>query len=120
MILVGRASEEELLNLAGRRHGSLVAYFGYVRDFANGKSVTEMMCSETEESKKILRDIEKEILATYPVKNIILYHSVGKLNVGELLAAVIVSTVHREEGFKACMMGIDRIKEKEPVERREY
>ncbi len=120
MILVGKADEEELLNLAGERKGSIVSYFGYVREFANGKKVSGMVCDEHEKTREIMEVIEQEIISKFPVERIILYHSIGNLGAGELLAAVVVSSVHRDEGFKACRMGIDLIKEKEPVRREEY
>jgi len=120
MILVGRADEEELLNLAGARKGSMVTYFGYVRGDVDGRAVRGMRCTERENGHEIMENIEREIRERYPVENVILYHSVGDLKVGDLLAAVLISSVHRAEGFEACRYGIDRIKELEPVEREEY
>ena len=120
MILVGRADEEELLNFIPEKKGSLVTYFGYVRDHANGKKVKRMQCKEKEDSRKIMEEIEKEIKGRFPVESLILYHSVGELKVEDLLAAVLVSTVHRKEGFEACRLGIELIKEREPLRRREF
>ncbi len=117
MILVGRADEEELLNLMPERKGSLVTYFGYVRREANGKIVNEMQCNKKEDTERIMEDIEREIREKYDIEQVILYHTIGTVKVGELLAAVIVSSVHRDAGFEACRAGIDLIKEKEPVER---
>ena len=119
MILIGRTDEEELINLIGEKKGSIVAYFGYVRHESKGKEVREMICDEKPNSHTIMKEIEEKIKKKYSVRDIILYHSVGKLKVGDLISAVIVSTVHREEGFKACRMGIDMIKDLEPVERQE-
>ncbi len=120
MILIGKASEEELMNFIGEKKGSVVAYFGYVRRESGGKEVRGMICEEKPDSHRMMEDIEEEIRRRYPVENIILYHMVGKLKVGELISAVIVSSVHRDEGFEACRMGIDLIKELEPVKRKEF
>ena len=120
MILIGKASEEELMNLVGEKKGSVVAYLGYVRGKSKGKEVRGMICEEKPDSHIIMEDIEEKIRKRYPVKNIIIYHRVGKLKVGDLISAVIVSSVHRGEGFEACRMGIDLIKELEPVKRREF
>ncbi len=120
MILIGKADEEELMNLVPEKKGSLVTYFGYVRERSNGKEVKYMVCSEKESSHAILEDIENEIKSKFPIDFIILYHSVGKLKVGDLISAVIVSSVHREEGFDACRLGINLIKKKEPVKRIEF
>ncbi len=117
MIIIGRMGEEELLQKISRGHGSLVSYFGYVRRLAHGRKVKGMKCEEKENSRKIMEEIEKEIRKLYPVEDVLLYHSVGKVDVGELLAAVLVSTVHRDEGFKACRFGIDEIKKREPLRR---
>ncbi len=119
MILLGRADEGELLNLAGDKKGSIVSYFGYVRRENNGKMVKRMVCEERDSSHEIMEKIEKEIKERFDVENVILYHTIGNVPVGGLLAAVIVSTVHRDSGFKACRYGIDRIKELEPVYREE-
>ncbi|NPA75212.1 MAG: molybdenum cofactor biosynthesis protein MoaE [Euryarchaeota archaeon] len=117
MILAGKADEEELLNLIGEKKGSIVSYFGYVRSYNDGKEIKEMICTSTERTKETLKEIEESIMNKYPVENLILYHSVGTLKPGDLLAAVIVSTVHRAEGFEACRYGIDKIKKLEPVKR---
>ncbi len=120
MILIGKSDEEELLNLISERKGSIVTYFGYVREFANGKKVEGMRCEEEKDSREIMQKIEDNIKSKFPVNEIILYHRLGELKPGELLTAVIISSVHRKEGFDACRYGIDRIKEEEPVRREEY
>ncbi len=117
MIILGRAEETELLNMLGERRGSVVSYFGYVRSEAGGRKVSEMHCEMREESRSIMEEIERKIRARYPVEEVILYHSLGTLKPGELIAGVLVSSVHRAEGFEACRYGIDRIKELEPVKR---
>lgn len=114
MILLGKYSENELIKKIRKGFGSTVAYFGYVRD------IRYMICRETQNSHSILKRIEEEIREKYTVKDVILYHSIGKVDYGNLLAAVLVSTIHRDEGFKACRYGIDRIKELEPIKREEF
>jgi molybdopterin synthase catalytic subunit len=117
MILIGNATEKDLLSFLREKRGSVVAYFGYVREFAHGQKVKSMIVKETENSRAIMRMIEREIKEKFPVNDIILYHATGERKIGELLAAVIISSVHRKEGFEACRYGIDRIKEEEPLER---
>ncbi len=120
MIIIGREDEEELFSRIGKKRGSVVAYFGYVREFAHGRKVRGMICGEKRESRELMEKIEKEIMEKFPVERVILYHSVGSLKIGELLAAVLVSSLHRQEAFEACRYGIDRIKELEPVKREEF
>ncbi len=120
MILLGNASERDLLELVNEKKGSIVAYFGYVRKIAHGKEVKKMLCTEKEDTRKIMEGIENEIKRKFPVEKVILYHTIGEVKVGALLAAVIISSVHRREGFEACQYGIDRIKKLEPVIREEH
>jgi len=117
MIILGQKEEGDLLKIIVEKKGSVVAYFGYVRDFAHGHEVKGMIVKETEKTKSVMERIEKEIREKFPVDRVILYHTIGDLKVGDLLAAVIISSVHRNEGFEACRYGIDRIKEEEPAER---
>ena len=120
MIVLGKKSEKELLSMIEQNgSGSIVSYFGYVRGEVNGKRVSHMLCTEKMETGEIMKNIENAIRENFPVIDVILYHSTGKLNVGELVSAVIISSVHRAEGFEACRYGIDKIKELEPVERRD-
>ncbi len=120
MIIIDRKSERELLSLIQQNgSGSIVSYFGYVRGEVDGKIVSNMLCKKREDSVKIMEKIENEIREKFPVIDVILYHSLGDLKVGELVAAVIVSSVHRAEGFEACRYSIDKIKELEPVERKD-
>ena len=42
------------------------------------------------------------------------------LKVGEVSVAVVVSAEHRKEAFEACRFGIDSIKEKAPIWKKEF
>ncbi len=119
-MVIGKENEMEMIKrMKKEKVGSIVSYFGYVRDFSNGKRVEYMICREKEDTEKIMKKIESEIKEKFDVLDVILYHSVGTLKVGEFIAGVVVSSVHREDGFNACKYGIDRIKALEPVRREE-
>ncbi len=120
MILIGNVDEHELISLVKQKNGSIVVYFGYVRGDVNCRAVHGMRCSLRENSYELMERIEREIREKFRIEDVILYHSIGNIKIGGLLAAVIISSVHRKDGFAACRYGIDRIKEIEPVEREEY
>ena len=46
-------------------------------------------------------------------------HRIGDLKVGEPSVAVAVSSEHRKEAFEACKYGIDEIKTKVPIWKKE-
>ncbi len=118
MIVLGRYSMEKLIEMFRCEGcGSIVSYFGFVRSEVDEKRVKVMVCESTSYTQTLLEKIEGDIRELYPVKDVLLYHSIGKLKVGDLVAAVLVCTVHRKEGFEACKYGIDEIKRREPVKR---
>ncbi len=118
MIVLGRYSMEKLIEMFRCEGcGSIVSYFGFVRSQVGGKKVKVMMCETGDNTRNLLEKIEIDIRKLYPVKDVLLYHSTGRLKVGDLVAAVLVCTVHRKEGFDACRYGIDEIKKREPVKR---
>ena len=48
------------------------------------------------------------------------WHRVGRLDVGDLSIAIVVSSRHRDESFKACRYVIEEIKHKAPVWKKEH
>jgi len=49
-----------------------------------------------------------------------LFFEKGTLKVGEVSVAIAVSAEHRKEAFEACKFGIDAIKEKAPIWKKEF
>ncbi len=47
-------------------------------------------------------------------------HRIGRLTVGEVAVVVAASGPHREEAFAACRAGIEEIKARVPVWKREW
>jgi molybdopterin synthase catalytic subunit len=66
-----------------------------------------------------LRRIREEILNTFPVMEILIYHRRGKVEVGETSFVVIVFAKHRREAFEACSRAVDEVKKRVPIWKRE-
>ena len=71
-------------------------------------------------AEKVLQEIEIEIHKKWKVNKFIAIHRTGTLKVGEVSVAVAVSAEHRREAFEACKFGIDAIKEKAPIWKKEF
>ena len=69
--------------------------------------------------EEILKKIEKEISGNWNIKKFIAIHRIGYLKVGELSVIVGVSSEHRKEAFEACSYGIDNIKKRCPIWKKE-
>jgi molybdopterin synthase catalytic subunit len=100
--------------------GGVVLFLGTVRDLTGGR-VTAALDYEAYPvmAEKKLEEIEQETRELYPIRDIILVHRLGHLDLGEVSVAVAVSCPHRAEAFEACRHAIDRLKEIVPIWKKE-
>lgn len=101
--------------------GAIVTFEGRVRNKNNNRTVTQLEY-EAHNSLAIKEGetILKELLAEYDIHMIQSYHRTGCLEIGELAFWLGVSAPHRESAFKACREGVDRIKNRSPIWKKEY
>ena len=60
-------------------------------------------------------EIREEIIAKYGLTCAHIYHSLGKIKVGEICLFVFTSAPHRKEAINACDEMVDRIKKEIPL-----
>ena len=70
-------------------------------------------------AERRIDELEVEIKARWPIKEIKLVQREGKLRVGEVSVAVAVSAAHRKEAFEAARFAIEQIKTSFPIWKRE-
>ncbi len=68
---------------------------------------------------KELQKIREEILQTYPVLEVLIYHRKGVVKVGETSFVVVVFAKHRKEAFETCSRAVDEVKKRAPIWKRE-
>lgn len=101
--------------------GGLAVFVGVVRDNADGRAVTEMEYEAYEPmAEREMARIEADLAARFPEVRLVMRHRVGRLRVGEVAVVVAASAPHREEAFAACRAGIEEIKARVPVWKREW
>ncbi len=101
--------------------GASVLFTGTIRDHNEQDKVSKLHYEVYQEmAEKILQEIENEIHAKWKINKFIAIHRTGTLKVGEVSVAVAVSSEHRKEAFEACKFGIDSIKEKAPIWKKEF
>lgn len=100
--------------------GAVVAFTGYVRG-ANDAGTVQQMALEHYPSMT-----EKSILAImeaaderWPLLRARVVHRIGRLNVGEQIVWVGVSSAHREAAFSACEYIMDYLKTRAPFWKKE-
>jgi len=112
----------KLLNdVSDQSSGATVLFTGTVRDHNEQDKVSKLHYEAYQEmAKKILQEIENEIHTKWKINKFIAIHRIGTLQVGEVSVAIAVSAEHRKEAFDACKFGIDSIKEKAPIWKKEF
>jgi len=103
-----------------RSAGGAVLFIGSVRDHNEKGVVSEIHYEAYKEmAEEKMAEIEKEVKERWRIKKFIAIHRIGNLKVGEPSVAVIVSAEHRQEAFEACKYGIDQIKTRVPIWKKE-
>ena len=112
----------KLLNdVSDQSSGACIVFTGTVRDHNKQDKVSKLHYEAYQEmAEKILQEIENEVHAKWKINKFIAVHRTGTLKVGEVSVAVAVSSEHRKEAFEACKFGIDSIKEKAPIWKKEF
>jgi len=101
--------------------GGLTLFVGVVRDNADGRAVEAMEYEAYEPmAEKEMERIEGDLSIRFPDVRLVMRHRIGRLAVGEVAVVVAASAPHREEAFAACRAGIEEIKARVPVWKREW
>jgi molybdopterin synthase catalytic subunit len=110
-----------LMEFVRRDEAGAVALFqGVVRNENLGRRVLRLEYDAYPEmAARKMREVAEEVRTRWPVNEIGIVHRIGRLEVGETVLLVAVSSAHRREAFEACQYAVDRIKEIVPVWKKE-
>src|SRR5512140_1822971 len=100
--------------------GGLALFVGVVRDHNEGRRVDHLEYEAygpmaESEMARIAEDLARD----YRGARVIFRQRVGALGVGEIAVAVAAAAPHRSEAFAACRAGIEAIKARVPIWKRE-
>jgi molybdopterin synthase catalytic subunit len=114
----------DLLDLVGRvrspEAGAICTFQGPVRAERPENPLLALEYSAYEEMA--LREMEKvrsEAMRRFPVTEVAIVHRLGRLEIGEVSVAIVVSAPHREAAFAACRYAIDELKQSVPIWKKE-
>lgn len=102
--------------------GALVLFAGTVRDHAEGRPGVVSLEYEAyaEVATAQMKDIAAELRQRWPeVGRVAFLHRTGLLAPTDVSVVVAVSTPHRPEAFEAARYGIDQLKARVPIWKRE-
>jgi molybdopterin synthase catalytic subunit len=92
-------------------------FLGQVRsdELENGTVVAIDYTAYEEMALEKCHEIREAIFAKYPLSCMHIYHSLGKIGVGEICLFVFTSSKHRRAAIDACNELVERIKSELPI-----
>lgn len=112
---------EALAAIADPECGAETFFIGRVRNEFEGRASEGIFYDAyVGLAEKELQRIAEELKTEFGVRHVVLVHRTGDLPVGTASVLVAVSSGHRPEAFRAAREGIDRIKARVPIWKREH
>lgn len=101
--------------------GGVVVFVGTVRNHADEWGSVERLeySAYREMAEPVMREVAEEAAQKWPLAGIAILHGLGDLTVGDHTVVVAASSAHRGDAFEACRYGIDEVKIRVPVWKKE-
>ncbi len=113
--------DEVLGRLADPTVGAVGTFVGVVRGETGGRE-TQYLEYEAypEMAEKELGRVGEEIRERWPtIREVAIVHRTGRLEIGETIVVIAVTSAHRQEVFSATHYAIDRLKQIVPIWKKE-
>ncbi len=99
--------------------GSVVFHFAVVRESTENRTTKSIEFHSNGDLEQELRTISGEIQNRWKIEDVLIMRRLGRLNIGDIISLVAVSSSHRKEAFDACSYGVDRLKKMATVIKKE-
>ncbi len=101
--------------------GAIVVFDGIVRNNTRGRQ-TEYLLYEAFEPMALaqMRELAAESCRRFAVRDTLLHHRLGRLEIGETSVLIAVASAHRGAAFDACRWVIDTLKKTVPIWKKEF
>lgn len=114
----------DLINQMGfdEERGAITTFTGLVRsisDNAEKKVVAMEVESWTEKGRESMQKIARRIGEKYGLLGMRLVHLTGRIEIGEVIVLIVLSSIHRKEAFSALEETINAYKNESPVWKKE-
>ncbi|WP_299154082.1 molybdenum cofactor biosynthesis protein MoaE [uncultured Christiangramia sp.] len=97
--------------------GAHSIFLGQIRaDEVDAKIVQAIEYSAYEEmAKQVFHEIRESAFSKFDITCAHIYHSMGRVNAGEICLFVFTSSAHRKIAIEACNFFVEEIKAKAPI-----
>lgn len=100
--------------------GAVVLFSGNVRDHNEGKAVSRLYYEAYDGMvQRVLQQIAEEAVGRWRLARMAIVQRIGWIPVGEPAVIVLASHAHRNEAFQAARYGIDELKRRAPIWKKE-
>jgi molybdopterin synthase catalytic subunit len=100
--------------------GAVVVFDGIVRNNSRGRATLYLDYEAYEEmADRKMREIASEACARFGVRQVVMVHRLGRLEIGETSVLIVVASAHRAQAFDACRWLIDTLKRIVPIWKKE-
>ncbi len=101
--------------------GAAVVFEGVVRNNTRSRRTLHLDYESYEEmALKQLESLADQAIHNYKVRDVVIVHRVGRLEIGETSVLIVVASAHRGPAFEACRWIIDTLKKTVPIWKKEY
>lgn len=110
-----------LANLKRGGDGAAVVFEGVVRNQTRGRKTLYLDYEAYEEmARQQMESLCEQALKQFQVRDVVLVHRLGRLEIGETSVLIVVASAHRAAAFEACRWLIDTLKRTVPIWKKEY
>ena len=112
---------QRLVNeLKAGEDGAVAIFDGIVRNNTKGRQTLYLDYSAYDTmALDQMRKLAEEALARFSVRDVLMVHRLGRLEVGETSILIAVASAHRGAAFDACRWLIDTLKQRVPIWKKE-
>ncbi|HET7212543.1 MAG TPA: molybdenum cofactor biosynthesis protein MoaE [Terriglobia bacterium] len=108
-------------SLQSPEDGAVVTFEGVVRNHSGGRKTLYLEYEAyTPMAIRKMEEIAAEAKEKFRINSVGIIHRTGRLEIGEISVAIVVTAAHRRPAFEACQYLIDRLKQVVPVWKKEY
>ncbi len=101
--------------------GAAIAFEGIVRNNTRGRQTLYLDYEAYEEmALQQMEDLAGEALRQYKVREVLIVHRLGRLEIGETSVLIVVASAHRGAAYEASRWLIDTLKRKVPIWKKEH
>lgn len=101
--------------------GAIAVFEGIVRNHSRNRRTLYLDYEAYEPmALKELEALASQALARFPVRDLVIVHRLGRLQIGETSVLIVVASAHRGPAFDACRWLIDTLKKTVPIWKKEY